>query len=92
MIVPTERIRALESSGTIRPIDHRALFAFIPIGVGSMAGATDAARTIYGFDLVSQRGRTELAMGLVRPIVRHDDGADEPPPGPLAGIVPPRLG
>ena len=64
LVEPAQRMRALERDGTLRPIDHRALFALISIGVGSIAGAADAVKTIYGFDLATERGRTDLAAGL----------------------------
>lgn len=61
---PGERLRALEAEGVTRHFDHHALFVFISIGIGSIAGAADAVNTIYGFDLSTERGRAELAAGL----------------------------
>ncbi len=64
LVEPSERLRSLEADGTTRRFDHRALFALITIGIGSIAGAADAVTTIYGFDLATERGRSELATGL----------------------------
>ncbi|MEL6892077.1 MAG: TetR/AcrR family transcriptional regulator [Actinomycetota bacterium] len=64
MAEPSERLRSLEAAGLTRQFDHRALFALITIGVGSIAGAADAVKSIYGFDLATERGRNELAHGL----------------------------
>ncbi len=64
LVEPTERLRSFEADGVTRQFDHRALFALITIGVGSIAGAADAVKTIYGFDLSTERGRTDLATGL----------------------------
>lgn len=61
---PGERMAALEAEGVTRHIDERALFALITIGIGSIAGAPDAMKSIYGFDLDSVQGRTDLAEGL----------------------------
>lgn len=64
LIQPTERLRSLEAGEVTRPINGRALFALVTIGIGSIAGAPDAISTIYGFDLATPGGRTELAEGL----------------------------
>lgn len=64
LVEPTERLRSFEADGVTRQFDHRALFALITIGVGSIAGAAGAVKTIYGFDLSTERGRTDLATGL----------------------------
>lgn len=64
MVEPAERLRSFEADGVIRHVDHRALFTLISIGIGSIAGAAEAVRTIYGFDLATERGRTDLATGL----------------------------
>lgn len=64
LVEPSTRLRTLEADGIIRRFDERALFALITIGVGSIAGATDAVNAIYGYDLGTEQGRTELANGL----------------------------
>jgi len=64
LVEPSERLRSLEANGITRQFDHRALFALITIGVGSIAGAVEAVDTIYGFDLATERGRADLASGL----------------------------
>jgi AcrR family transcriptional regulator len=64
LVEPTDRLRSYEADGVTRRFDHRALFALVTIGVGSIAGAPDAVSTIYGFDLSTERGRADLAAGL----------------------------
>ena len=64
LVEPTERLRVAEAAGEVRVVDHRAFFALITIGIGSIAGASDAVRSIYGFDLETERGRQDLAAGL----------------------------
>lgn len=79
LVEPTERLRMLEVDGVTRRVDHRALFALISIGVGSIAGSAEAVKTIYGFDLASEPGRRELAAGLADiiglGILRRDTGS-----------------
>lgn len=64
LVEPSARLRTLEVEGVTRRFDERALFALITIGVGSIAGAPDAVKSIYGYDLDTEQGRTELASGL----------------------------
>jgi AcrR family transcriptional regulator len=64
LVDPSARLQTLEADGVTRSFDERALFALITIGVGSIAGASDAVKAIYGYDLGSEQGRTELANGL----------------------------
>lgn len=64
LVESNARLQTLETDGIIRRFDERALFALITIGVGSIAGATNAVKTIYGYDLETEQGRTELANGL----------------------------
>jgi AcrR family transcriptional regulator len=64
LVEPSERLRALEADGTTRHVDHRALFALISIGIGSIPGAAAAVDSIYGFDLTTEHGRADLAAGL----------------------------
>lgn len=64
LVEPTERLRAAEADGEVRDVDLPALFALIAIGIGSIAGASDAVRSIYGFDLDTEQGRQDLAHGL----------------------------
>lgn len=64
IVEPSARLDALQAEGVTRGFDQRALFALITIGVGSIAGASDAVKAIYGYDLGSEPGRTELAKGL----------------------------
>lgn len=64
LVEPGERLRTLEADGVTRRFDERALFALVMIGIGSIAGAPDAVRAIYGYDLDTERGRAELAHGL----------------------------
>ncbi|MFK8026286.1 MAG: TetR/AcrR family transcriptional regulator [Ilumatobacter sp.] len=61
---PLARMRELNTAGAIRPIDERALFALITIGVGSIAGSAEATHRAFGFDLTTDQGRHELAAGL----------------------------
>lgn len=64
LVEPSERLRQLEGDGVTRRFDERALFALVTIGIGSIAGASDAIESIYGYDLGTEEGRTELARGL----------------------------
>ncbi len=64
LMEPRARLRALEAEGVIRHFDERALFALVMIGIGSIAGAPEAVKSIYGFDLDTEQGRNELASGL----------------------------
>jgi len=61
---PTEEIRGLQELGLIRPVNARAFFALMTIGIGSIAGAPDALEGIYGFDISTEEGRTEIATAL----------------------------
>ena len=64
LVEPRARLRSLEADGVTRSVDERALFALVAIGIGSIAGAPDGVRAIFGFDLGTDEGRTELAAGL----------------------------
>ncbi len=64
LVEPRERLRRLEADGVTRRFDERALFALVTIGIGSIAGASNAIDSIYGYDLGSEDGRNELAAGL----------------------------
>ena len=74
---PTRRLRALSEDGVIRPVDERALFALLTIGVGAIAGATEAVEVIYGFDLTTDEGRRQLSESLADilglGLLRRDD-------------------
>ena len=64
LVQPRTHLEMLQADGVTRDVDERALFALITIGVGSIAGAADAVKSIYGYDLDTEAGRNGLARGL----------------------------
>jgi AcrR family transcriptional regulator len=64
LVGPTEELKGLEELGLVRPVNATAFFALMTIGIGSIAGAADALKGIYGFDITTDAGRTELAAAL----------------------------
>lgn len=61
---PNRLLAELQQRGRARQVDPNVLMVLVAIGVGSIAGAPDAVRTIYGFDLTDSDERDRLATAL----------------------------
>lgn len=61
---PNRLLADLQERGHARQVDPDVVQVLVAIGVGSIAGAPDAVRTIYGFDLTSSAERDRLAVAL----------------------------
>jgi len=64
------KLEALQSSGTVRPLDPKVMFALTTIGIGSLASAGGAVKAIYGFDLENDEERDRFAAA-VADIIGH---------------------
>lgn len=58
---PVQELEELEESGRTRHFNPDAFLALMTIGIGSIAAASNVLEAIYGFDVSSEQGRTDLA-------------------------------
>ncbi|MEO1057168.1 MAG: TetR/AcrR family transcriptional regulator [Actinomycetota bacterium] len=61
---PIADLREHQALGVTRQVDANALFALLTVGIGAIASAGPALDAIYGFDIGTDQGRTDLADGL----------------------------
>ena len=61
---PVRTLADLQAGASARPVDANALMILLIVGISSIAGAPEAARAIYGIDLISPDERNRLADAL----------------------------
>jgi AcrR family transcriptional regulator len=59
-----KRLIDLESTGLVRPVDHRAFQALLLIGIRSIGSSREAMSALFGYDLAESEQRSELALAL----------------------------
>lgn len=67
---PIKTLTRMESRGQLRPIDPVALCLLTSVGIGTIAGAPDAVRSIFGFNLIDPNERDRLAS-VFADIIQH---------------------